>query len=326
MRRLALGAGLLVVAVQVPAVAQQDAPVTGYWSRARIGAPSPIEAPLPFVPEGGTWVSGNADGELAVSALRLELAEGDQATELALDVAQVQGTPQVRVCPAAAVWLPNPDGRRYDERPLADCAAGEVTATVVDGRLLVPLTGVVPAGTLDVVLEPAPGAAFSVTMQPATAESVSVTRAPEPLPGPPSTAGPSVDVVPAPVPDPLAGALLPPFDAGSAVAAPLAGAQLPATAPSAPTVEPPQAAPQRRVVARPAAAPLDDRRTTVPAVLLLAGLAALAVRLSGTPVRAPVALGGAARLRGPEAAAAVPAVVRGIGRFRRERTGAPPPL
>jgi hypothetical protein len=348
---LALGAGAC------PAQAEEGGPVTGWWSRARIGAPSPVEAPLPFVPEGGTYVAGGSGGELAKAALRLELPDDERAVSLSLEVADSRGTPQVEVCPAAARWGPA-QGGRYEDAPPADCSVSAL-GEVVEGRLVVPVEALTAGGPLDVVLRPAPGSAFSLSLRPATSESVTVVRSG----GPGADAGdtfapPSSDLgagsaEPLPLlPDTPS---LPLGSSAGAAAGPLLAGELPALPPAAGPGVAPQAAgpPGSRLPTRPSAAsPLDDRATAVPAALLLLGMAALAIKLNGTPARAPVALGGAARLRArheeaagaPDqtqialqpvgdaaagtaalAAGAVPAA-RGVGRFRRERSGRPTPV
>jgi hypothetical protein len=335
--RVAGAVAVVLLAGAFPAGAEDGAPVTGWWSRTTIGAPSPVEAPLPHVPEGGTYVAGGSGGALAVSALRVELGEDETASELALEVADVRGTPVVTVCPAAARWGPA-QGGRFDDAPPRDCTLF-ATGTVTDGRLVVPLDGVAQPGPLDVVLLPAEGSAFSLSMQPATADSVTV--APAFDDSPLSELPPMDDSAFAPAPGgelPAFGSDLstPPLASG-AVDAPLLAGDLSSgvagALPETPDVASPQAAapPPRTMSTRPSAAvPLDDRQTAVPAAMLLLGLAALAMKLSTVPARAPVALGGAARLRGAAAGAAVGAPAagpsRGVGRFRRERTGRPTPL
>jgi hypothetical protein len=335
-RALVLTALLLVPAA--PAAAEEGVPETGWWSRTRIGAPAPVEAPLPFVPPGGTWVSGRSDGLVALSALRLELPEDRTATEISLEVHESRGAPVVQVCAAAARWLPNGDGRRLDEAPSADCEAFSTVGEVREGRLVVPLAAA--PGTLDVVLRPAPGATFSLTLRPATASSVVVSSPDEPVAagdpaaaGAPGGSGADLGQPAAPggfsdlPPLTSSSAALPGLEAGTGSAGlPL----LPGTAPLPPETVLDVAAPQAAdplagaVPTRPAALPVDDRRTALVAAAVLAVLGAIAVRLAGTPVPAPAALGGAARLRGGAPAPAPAGAPRGVGRFRRERTGRPP--
>lgn len=343
MRRAAALIGLVLLAAlpAAPAHAQEDGPQTGWWSRSRVGAPSPVEAPVPLVPSGGTWVSGGSNGVVALSALRLALPEGAVPTGIALEVADLRGTPQVQACAAVSRWEPNADGRPIDQAPAADCDTVSATGTVVDGRLVVPLEAVAGpvGGVLDVVLRPAPGSAFSLTLQPATPSSVTTRQADEPVasadPFDPAGAGAGGDAFAAPPSLSSASDGLPPFDSGDGAAAlPLLPDALPEPAvPSDPAVAAPVAAGPAlgRLPTRPsAAAPLDDGRTALAATVALLALGVLAVRLAGTPVAAPAALGGAARLRAAAGAGAappaVPTAVRGVGRFRTERAGRPTPV
>lgn len=344
-RLVAAGAtlALLTPLLAEPALADEGDPVTGWWSRTRIGAPSPVEAP-DTVPEGGLHVAGGLTGRVAVSALRAELAPDVRATALTLEVAEARGSVAVTVCATAARWDPV-EGGRLEDAPPEDCTV-PATGAIEDGRLLVTLDAASPAGPLDVVLLPADGAVFSLTLQRPTAAAVTVepvlAEAPPPQPpdaGPVGTdpgaaAGadsgsgsasldvplfPAVEPLPLPLPLPLP-------DTATAVAAPLVAGELPALPGTAAPPPALAAAPQVAFVPVPAAvAPLDPRRHTVPAALLLAVLLAVAIWLQAEPARPPRALGGAARARradpAPDAAAAgAPlAPVRGVGRFRRPR-------
>jgi hypothetical protein len=231
-----------------------------------VGAPSPVDAPVPVVPEGGTFVAGrggSADdersGALAVSALRLLLPDDVQASAVTLEVADVRGEPVVAVCPATSFWEPV-QGGRFEDAPTADCTQA-ATGTVQDGRLVVPLDGVASPGTLDVVLLPAVGAAFSLTLQPATAESVTTV--------PLSAASPESELAPAPEPaaappTEVAGptaTVLPPFDPTTAFAAPPPlSTGPPLLAGELPALTPPSAAPAPQAVAAPV--PLAVRPST----------------------------------------------------------------
>ena len=315
-----------------PALAEEGDPVTGWWSRTRLG--TPLEAP-DTVPDGGMRVSGGPTGRLDVSALRAELAPDVRATALTLEVARSQGTVAVTVCAAAAVWDPV-EGGRIEDAPPEDCTL-PAQGVVQDGKLLVTLDPASPAGPLDVVLLPTDGAVFSLDLNKPTAAAITVEPvvAELPLPDPAAdqaggpTAGDGAASTELP---PLAGVevLPPPLDAGPVAAAPpiLAGAlpALPPTsaaaAPSAPAIA---AAPP--VVLRPvplAGEAFDPRRHSVPAALLLTLVLAFALRLQAEPVRAPRALGGAVRARAGTSlpvddAGVPPAPVRGVGRFRRPR-------
>jgi hypothetical protein len=335
---------LLLSLLAAPALAAED-PASGYWTRVRdVGAPVPVQPPDP-VPEGGTWVSGDPAGPVAVSALRAEADAGSVVTGFRLPVADSLGPPAVLVCPTTERWAPE-QGGRLEAAPAADCSAPVETALEED-VLVIDLPPELQGDTVDVLLTPAPGSAFSITFERATAESV--VQAPE------SSGGP---LQPVPVPPPATGTAPPPtfddggfaggFSGGTDVGVPelgdpvgggseplLAGPSLPEVAPEAgpaPQTAPP-AAQATLSVRRPAAAPVD-RTASLMAVALLVGLGALAARLAVQPAVAPRHLGGGARLTrgaaaapgagaGPAAVAPAGASPRGVGRFRSPRVRPP---
>jgi hypothetical protein len=331
----ALLAAMLVPALAAPALAVQD-PVTGYWTRTRVGAPLPVEPPT-TVPEGGSWVSGDPVGPVAVSAIRALADDGSVIAGFRLTVDEVVGTPAIVVCPTTERWAPE-QGGRLEGAPTADCTAA-VQTTLQDDVLLVALPTAMQLDVVDVLLTPEPGSAFSATFQRATAASV--VQAPA-APPPPVTAPP-----PAPVaPPPSGGSTFAPppafdggFAGGTGFGTPDLGAPALASQPllPAPELPPPAAAqgPQPQaappvVLARPAAVVPVDRTASLMAVALLVGLVALALRLAVQPAAAPRHLGGGARLSraaAPAAAvqAAAPAATpaRGVGRFRSARLRPP---
>ena len=351
MKRALLLAVLMVPLSPLPAAAAEGDPVTGWWSRTRLGPPVPVEAPSP-VPEGGTWVASDPAGPLAVSALRLELAAGVVATGLSLKVDRMDGTPAVRLCPAVARWQPE-QGGRLDTAPAHDCKVF-VKAEVKAGQLVAAFPPGFTEGFLDVVLAPEPGSTFSLTMQKATAASVTTASAepavPEPAfedaPPPPGVSSTGSSTLP-PLSSGVAGPpVLPPPPAPEPV---VVGPQVPVGTAPQPAAAPLAAAPLAPVAALPRAAAPDDRREAVPAAVLLVLLGALAMWLQMQPAAAPRRLGGGAGLRTPAAAgagaaagavAAVPAAggapagppltaqsepapVRGVGRFRAARATRP---
>jgi hypothetical protein len=329
---------LLLSLLAAPALAAED-PASGYWTRTRVGAPLPVQPPDP-APEGGTWVSGDPAGPVAVSALRAEADAGSVVVGFRLPVADSLGPPVVLLCPTTERWAPE-QGGRLEAAPEADCSA-PVETGVEEDVLVVDLPPELQSETVDVLLTPAPGSAFSITFERATAESV--VQAPE------SSGGP---LQPAPVPPPTTGTGPPPtfddggfsggFSGGTDVGVPelgdplrgseplLAGPSLPEVTPEAgpaPQTAPP-AAQAVLSMRRPPAAPVD-RTSTLMAVALLVGLGALAARLAVQPAVAPRHLGGGARLTrgaaagaGPAAVAAAGAGARGVGRFRSPRVRPP---
>lgn len=307
-----------------PALAAPGDPVTGYWSRTNTGLPVPVQPPDP-VPEGGTWVSSDPAGPVAVSALRTGIAEGLVAVELRLKVADKIGTPAVQACPSSDAWAPE-QGGRLEGAPVADCTAP--IETKIDGEfLVVPLP---PVDLVNVLLRPVPGSTFSLTLERATAASV--VTAPEPAP---FTAPPPLPPGPPPFTStgPAFGSTeLPPFGPAPAdLAAPplLAVPELPAPVPPA-AAPAPQTAGAPVTLAFPAGRPRpavtpNDRPQALLAAAVLALLGVQAVRLARQPAVAPRALGGSARRSGPApvkvATELTPA--RGVGRFQTVRVRPP---
>lgn len=322
---------LLVPALAAPALAAED-PATGYWTRTRVGAPLPVQPPDP-VPEGGSWVSGDPVGPVAVTAVRATADDGSAVVGLRLAIADSAGAPEVLVCPTLERWAPE-QGGRLEAAPAADCSA-PVEAVVEEESLVVDLPLALQGEVVDVLLTPAPGSAFSVTFERATADSVvqaPVVAPAEPAPPlPPAPPASGDGFAPAP----------PPFDRGTGFGT--ADLGTPATAPEpllpAPALPEPAAAPVPRPQAappatppsltmRPAATPVD-RTGSLLAVALLVGTAALAARLAVQPVAPPRHLGGGARLSraagapAPAAVARPTAPDRGVGRFRSARVRPP---
>lgn len=323
MRRTAIVLlGATALSWAAPAYAAPGDPLTGYWSRTRTGLPVPVQPPDP-VPEGGTFVSGDPAGPVAVSALRTDLVEGLVGVELRLTIARALGTPAVQACPSTDRWVPE-QGGRLEAAPPADCSAP--LEAKVDGQVLVvPL----PPGldAVNVLLRPKPGSTFSLTMERATAASVVTAPAPSPelqtAPPPPAPAPPPAGVAQPPA---FGSTVALPFEAAppAAVAAepllaapvlPAAVAPVPAPAPQ--TAPIPVSAP---LAATRAAALPDDRRAALLAAGILALVAAQGLRLARQPATAPRALGGAARRSRPDTVPAGVVVVpaRGVGRFRTQ--------
>lgn len=122
---LILSAGLLLVAA--PAVAEEpQLDDHGWWWRAQTGATD--LPPPPFVPEDGLAVAREVDGPYATAAIRYRVGDAEvTAATLTLEVANEQGgdVAAIRACPAGQSWSGASAGT-WDERPEADCDAGEV--------------------------------------------------------------------------------------------------------------------------------------------------------------------------------------------------------
>ena len=152
---LVVGAGLLLLGAPVAAEeAVHDE--HGWWWRAQTGA---LDLPRPpFVPEDGLAVGQDVEGPTAVSALRFEVGEDDVVSAtLVLEVDSEQGgeVAEVRACRAATSWS-GTEAAAWDERPEADCEAGQVSGMRdEDNELWAFEVGpLLEDGVLDVVLLP----------------------------------------------------------------------------------------------------------------------------------------------------------------------------
>lgn len=216
----------------------------GYWWAAQPtsgGVPAP-----PTVPGDGLWVSSNASGPQAVSALRFSIGEGESAPILTLAVhgSAPVATGSVLACPTAAPWGPG-DAQPFAKRPAPDCATVSVSGVASgDGkRMAFDLSLFPPATTYDVVLL-AGTAPLPVGLQPPVAVPVTV---------PTVQPAPTVDVTFEP----------PALDAVTVLTAPVSTAP----APTSPSVS---EAPATATVDRGATSPVatTPRRTTTPTTAL----------------------------------------------------------
>jgi hypothetical protein len=152
---LTLVMGLLLVgAPGVAGEAQHDD--HGWWWRAQTGALD--LPPPPFVPEDGLAVARDVDGATAISALRFEVGADDVAgatLTLVEDGAQGGELAELRVCVASTTWS-GAEAGVWDERPQADCAAGQATGLrdEENGVWEFDVGLLVEDGSLDVVLLP----------------------------------------------------------------------------------------------------------------------------------------------------------------------------
>jgi hypothetical protein len=184
-RRLAVLAAALFVAagwfvVTAPAGGAAGSLDTAWWWQGE--ASTGAVPPPPTVPDGGLWVSSNASGPQAVSALRVTLDPGDAAPTLTVDVHQsVPPTVADLVAyPTSTPWTPGP-AQAWSSKPVYDGngvhAAGTMTA---DGKhVTFDLSGLVTGDVLSIVIAPAAAAAPPAAV---------------PLPAPPPPAPPSFDV------------------------------------------------------------------------------------------------------------------------------------
>lgn len=299
-----------VVALALPApAAAAELDRRGWWWRPQTGV---IDVPPPpGTPDGGLVVSRGPDGATAVAAVRYALRAGETPLQLRLDVADDLGGAGATIvaCPAGTSWRAA-DAGNWNNRPRPSCQRGQASGSAAaDGTSwLFPVAALARDGVLDVVLAPGEGSAtFQLVFEAPTRASLT-TRTSAPQPSPSSTVRPTPTpsseppvVVDPGDPDPALPPVLPPVGVTSpAVAAPSA---VPSAAPSPAATS---AAPAN-VAARDTDDGSADR--AVAAVLAILVLAA-----------------GYLAVRHPALADGDPDQPRGLGRFARPRTGAPPPL
>jgi hypothetical protein len=303
-----LGCALAVIAVWalVLPVSASHAPTTGYWSRlaAPVALPVPVEPPTP-VPDGGSWVAGDPSGPIAVTAIRAVADAGSVISGFRFTIADQVGSPTVLACPTTETWAAQRAGR-IEAAPRADCSS-PITATVVDGALVVDLPPAQRRDTVDLLLSPGPDTAFSLTLEPVTARSMSQVPVLRPV-AMPEVSFPDEPAFDPGIPD-VPGVVAPPVDLA------------PVSPGTTPTLAPPVVAPTPPAVAAPAQSPaaIEDRTVPLLALAVLVVLGVMALRLGAEPTRPPRLLGGASRLREDP----VPIAVRGVGRFQGPRTEPP---
>lgn len=302
----------------------------GWWWRAQSGLLMELPPP-PSVPEGGLSVARAPDGDVAWSAIRFRLDEGETGATLALDVANEFGgqVAAIDACLPNFQWRGG-EAQRWDARPAARCDDGQVAgARSEDGATWTwDLTGLVGDGQVDVLLLPSPDAqAFQVDFEAPTDDALQTTLAPTgPEPVPPPAVPPAAQEPGEPPPgQPTTDPVPPP-----AAQAPQVPVQVPAPdpVPPQPEVAPdpgggnqattPGTGPDPAAAADPAMVPAEDLGRPVGLFLLVAALLTV-LQLRSAPVPAVTGVGRHARGQAaPE--------VRGLGRFARSRTGSPPPL
>ena len=276
-------------------------------------------APNPSVPEGGLWVANDPTGPAAISALRYrgDIGAGDLTLRFAPGSTT---TGPVVACPALSEFEPV-EGGSWNDRPAHDCdrlsLSGRISADGTGMEFTIP-QGFVPFGerVLDIVLMPAPGSGdlFSLYFQPPGDDSLQITQGQE---------------LPAPAPElpDIDPSTLPTFTTPDVGTDFTSGSGAPIDLPAAPATTVPE---PTELGAGPAApSPIADvfepfresRVARIICVVVLLAMGAAVLVFGGQPIRSPRLLGALA--------GDVPALVdqspagRGIGRFRRERLGAP---
>jgi hypothetical protein len=292
----------------------QGADAQGWWSTLhRAAAPAPPAPPdvgaSDLLLQGGDVEravpgTGSSPAPSALAALRFHLAPGGQVGSLVLQVAAHARAADVRAYPTTAPWVPAQDGA-IEDAPAADPSRYSPGSLSADGLTLVfPDIGrlVTDDGLLSVVLLPGPTDRVVVHAPLPTALTVvRPTRAPaQPSPAPPRQ--------PAAVP----------------AAVPVEAVSLPPVAP-APAVVPAQPQPAPAVAAATTSTTTTGGHRVVPDPSrdrLVVGLEALLVlAFFGLLGQGPFAA--LARLTGQPVEERT---ARGVGRFVKPRTGAPPRL
>jgi hypothetical protein len=276
-RRGLAGAAVLaaLLAVPVSSVSAATPSAHGYWWRLQTGTGPALPKP-PTVPPGGMWVSSNASGQQALSAVRYRAPSGVEIRRLVLRVADSSGQGAVVLaCPAGAGWKPAEAGA-WSARPTTSCDVAFVNGVrSPDGALWsFDVRGLARSGTLDVVILPPPDArsVFSISFAAPDSSSIVTQRLPgSPTPSTTSSAEES----------PHAGRVTPPTRVLASETTPPAGSQL-SSLPPLVTTSPSATAPSG-LQAAPRIEPAYPRRGTV--IGIAAALAVMALLgLSGRVV------------------------------------------
>ena len=251
---------------------------------------------------GGLWVSSNAAGTQASSALRFALAPGESAPVLTLKLNSSSGNPAVVACPTTSAWKAG-DDQPLSAAPKPDCAKGQVVGSLsTDAKSMTfDLSNIdTTSGGADLAIIPSPptdptgGAAsgapklypvFDVTFSPVTSAQIAVTVTPlTPTQAPTSVGAPSASDVNAAQPSGAAlNAALPALATPSAPSGPLAA---PSTSASVPARSPVASVPQRTLRApsrqiAPSRIHKASSRTRVIEGIALLGLASLVIPNGG---------------------------------------------
>lgn len=315
--------GLLLLVLPAPASQAETTnrvADSGWWWRVQAGVGVPLPPP-PNVEPGQLMVQSTVEGEQAIAALDIVVAEGQTNPVLTLTVDGDGGGGAAAVllaCQAGSAWV-GEDAGRWDAKPKADCTTSVTGIAADDGS-----SWTFPLGTLqfgdraNVVIVPGKLAdsdanpTFNIVFDEPTAESIQTTAGQAP---PPTTRPPSTQPAPAPT-----------FDSGGGFA--------PSPTAPAPAFSPPATAlPAQPVLDDEGQGLADDAPIVQAGEELAASVAAPEPRTLARIVGLLVLLGGAALLvasnRSPLVAAAASAdapVEGGLARFRTTRTSEPDPV
>jgi hypothetical protein len=174
------------------------------------------------VPAGGLWVSTDASGDQAISALSFTLPANQSAPIVTLSVNQAAPASQVAIvaCAPMAPWKVVTGPGVWADRPTANCGAGEVAGKLntADTTVTFDLSSLATTGAVNVVIIPAPSTgptsgttpvappvavapSFNITFQPFTASQVATSSSAQPVA--PVAPSPAPVTAPAPVVAPL---------------------------------------------------------------------------------------------------------------------------
>lgn len=325
MRRVA--AGLVAAAIAVllwpgSAVHADPPDQTGWWWKPQVTPLVPVPKP-PSVPAGGLYVAADPSGPFGVAAVRYVAAKGSTVSRLTLRIASSQGLVALRACPVEVVWA-SEEGGPITSVPPHDCMAGAVPGALdpTGTSVAFEVGPLVQDGVLNVLLAPtASPAAFQVAFDKPGDDAVAVSS---------ESSTTETTTMPAPEYSYLEGPAFSdtgPVFGGEAMTGPVAPAEAgPAATP--PTTAAP-ATPRRVFRPQPVSKATRDPDRVVAALVLVA-LAGAFMWVAERPARLPRMVGPMAVLSGrggrPVRHATSPVVARGIGRFRRPRTGPAPPL
>lgn len=320
-----------VVALGLPASAgsAQSIDDMGWWWRVKSGPLGELPAAPPNTEDGRLMVQGAPDGASAVAALRATLAEGDGNPVLTLDVVENGdsggATAILLACQAGAPWSGGEGPQKWEAVPLVDCSHSVQGQRSADGTQWVfPMGALQFKDQINVVLVPGEdptlpdgsnGSVFQLVFEKPTAASIATTSGGAPDDGgdvgfPPYVPPPSDD----PVPD---------------FAAPSFGSSgfSPPVQPALPPANQGTSAIAPRVVAR-TPVPTQPISSDRPAGARALGFLVLLVGAAGSwwysqqEEPAPRKLGRFAASIPPTTVAVEPQI-GGLGRFARERAGAP---
>ena len=335
-RAAVFAASAVFVALAPSGADAADATASGWWSRLQSGQGVSLPAP-PGVEDGDLFVQGAPDGASAMAAVRFTLTETETAPVLQLRFAQEgagssASAAVVLACPSTTPW--NAGGNQaWSTHPIPDCSRQAIGEVAEDGTSMTfDLSSFIVGDAVDLVILPgtveglpegANYSTFTLTFDAPTDSDLVTQPAGSPVSAAPTSSGSSSSDATSPAS--ASASATPSASSGSsgAVSRPPTPSFQPPATPAAPALPPSEvAAPAGSAGSgasvppfEPASADRGDAKTLAVVLLIVAALATLATSrrdsivqlFGGTPTAPAVA-------------------VAGLGRFAREREGAPPTL